>query len=569
MVQSLQLLTGAMKSPLAQTVEDTAAELEVISFSMFRNAVLEVGPALTGHQLDDIPVVSDTAIAAVQRLVALIADLRSPSSGWQAEQPFTPLHLLPYVSEEAYDVVDALHLSTAQPELNPAEPHPSISPTLARVHRLPPKWLLAETLIPYWLWGVACCAYPFMQLIEGVEARAVEPGQSWQLGRLRLVVMVEVSTEATSTVFDLLTQSQPAALLSDAALIECDEVDWMVADAARGVDATTTLQGRQWLAQIVMKLVPLQGWLDGVSGLLLLEGHDWQPGTVRLQVGLEFVPDAEAEAALDHELNSLTAPDLLSGSRLDAATDERLTAQETDEGLSLMAVSLMRLAHPESVKQYIQAALQPEIAQAIAPLTPLTNDSEAELLHVVQMAVTLVDRNQELCRNLPLVQPSLLLDEVVPKLLWRVTSGAYAVTQFVGGVEAQVLFPRQGWQRGILRLQMELIVTTPTAELRLDLATGQIASSDTCSLDAIADMRPNSFCQGPTQLKFLHLAIQDYLQKRFPEMVLLLQSLPVEWLNPQSDWQPGHLQLGLGWTFTPNSYSFFPEPSLAPVLLTS
>lgn len=58
----------------------------------------------------DLPVSSSQtdALKALQRLMAVVAQLRSPDGGcpWDLEQ--TPQTLIPYVIEEAYEVVDAL-----------------------------------------------------------------------------------------------------------------------------------------------------------------------------------------------------------------------------------------------------------------------------------------------------------------------------------------------------------------------------------------------------------------------------------------------------------------------------
>ncbi len=47
-------------------------------------------------------------LTALQRLIEVVAQLRSPDGGcpWDLEQ--TPQTLIPYVIEEAYEVVDAL-----------------------------------------------------------------------------------------------------------------------------------------------------------------------------------------------------------------------------------------------------------------------------------------------------------------------------------------------------------------------------------------------------------------------------------------------------------------------------
>jgi XTP/dITP diphosphohydrolase len=54
-----------------------------------------------------------THLPALQRLIEVVAKLRSPDGGcpWDLEQ--TPESLIPYVLEEAYEVVDAIRQGEA------------------------------------------------------------------------------------------------------------------------------------------------------------------------------------------------------------------------------------------------------------------------------------------------------------------------------------------------------------------------------------------------------------------------------------------------------------------------
>lgn len=66
---------------------------------------------LSTHAMTNLPTAPQTPIlAALQRLVDVVARLRDPESGcpWDLKQ--TPKTLIPYVIEEAYEVVDAIQI---------------------------------------------------------------------------------------------------------------------------------------------------------------------------------------------------------------------------------------------------------------------------------------------------------------------------------------------------------------------------------------------------------------------------------------------------------------------------
>ena len=75
--------------------------------------ILKLGVLPAGHWCAVEP--SSKAIAAMQQLMAVVEQLRSPTSGWQPDQPQTPDQLLPYVSEEACNLLDALEASLDLP----------------------------------------------------------------------------------------------------------------------------------------------------------------------------------------------------------------------------------------------------------------------------------------------------------------------------------------------------------------------------------------------------------------------------------------------------------------------
>jgi XTP/dITP diphosphohydrolase len=52
---------------------------------------------------------SESTLEALQQLIAIVAQLRNPEGGCPWDLAQTPQSLIPYIIEEAYEVVDALH----------------------------------------------------------------------------------------------------------------------------------------------------------------------------------------------------------------------------------------------------------------------------------------------------------------------------------------------------------------------------------------------------------------------------------------------------------------------------
>ena len=61
-------------------------------------------------------------VVAMERLMAIVDLVRSPSGGWPGEREATPENLLPYVMDEAMDILEAMEHSWIQTGLPVSHP---------------------------------------------------------------------------------------------------------------------------------------------------------------------------------------------------------------------------------------------------------------------------------------------------------------------------------------------------------------------------------------------------------------------------------------------------------------
>ncbi|RMF64510.1 MAG: hypothetical protein D6742_14840, partial [Cyanobacteria bacterium J069] len=236
---------------------------------------------------------SGQSVRAMQALMALVTEVRSPENGWDANTPATPEAIAPYVADEACDLLEALEAGTDNdPVLMDA---PESSPPTA----LWAPYCTLDSLTPKLLWGLARSAVEVMRLLESVSATVAPAGTTRQRGLLRLAAVLELHAEESTQRHDLVMHSPrlyPAPLAADAQIWELD--------GTAVTPARTVGEVLEAIAQQVELSTPaLSALLVGMPMQLLLPEHDWQPATLRLHLELEFLP-----GALPPSLELLTAP---------------------------------------------------------------------------------------------------------------------------------------------------------------------------------------------------------------------------------------------------------------------
>ncbi|MBD2021407.1 hypothetical protein H6F43_14605 [Leptolyngbya sp. FACHB-36] len=453
------------------------------------------------------PTMLAPSVAAMQRLVMLLCSLRSNSK--QFSQEPTPESLAPYVSEEAYDLLDALQAEETESRTQCETSDKTLNPALIEI----------ESLIPYLLWGVARSSYSAMQMIEGVRGQCFD--RAWTTGMVRLVVMLQVEAPTVRWCVDLATRCAVGSLLATEAQIRSDAPLLPVADeATQRVDRQLQALSQQ-IEAATSALKPL---LDGVTVDLLQPNQNWQRGTLQLKLGLEFMPYEDS--------NPQTA------SHLTPATP----AAPPFDGSSLI-----RLREPGVHAFHMTASHH--LVSAVSHLRS-QNVTDPQLhLDLVQAAWNVLDGFQS--RDLNFLQPQLLMDEFMPQLLWQVTRSGYDVMQLVGGVEAQVLQPALPWEQGSLRLAATLTVVSGTRLCRYDLSTGQCLTTDAVPLplDAIVQSSAIALCRQPVRLSVLSAYLKQVIQVTTPEINQLASGIAIESLNETHEWQSGTLRLCLDLTF--------------------
>ncbi|WP_421655643.1 hypothetical protein [Leptothermofonsia sp. ETS-13] len=595
MIQASLPTTNAPTGDCTHLPPDSSLAFEVAGKTVLKWANLPLF-----SQQGERSFLSHSALASMRQLMGIIHRLRSltlssqelGADSWQPERPLTPKNLVPYVSEEAYEVLDALEDNTpTDPQLQETREGKAIQLPV------PPSYLTVETLAPYLLWGIARSSYLLMQLIEGISIQKREPNEHWVSGMLRLVVLLQGQTPTVQWCFDLATGIPPGALLNGNTLIQlkADRLPMQnhlfssgeapSSDAQTGVEVESmpekrTEQADHWLQelqhQIQAEMPALQSLLAGVSVECLQPGQHWQSAHLQLKLGFEFMPQ-EAEMSPQP---ALSFPDLIEAELLEdilipgspfGPGSKLSSAQVSIVELprqALGSATLIRLTDQFTLNRYIQTITQSQLAAAISRLqqNPVSQEGEASLLQVVTEACNAMTRLQNQADwAIAFLQPQLLTNEFIPGLLWQLTRSSYEMTQLLSGIEVQVLQPGSAWTKGILRLLAALNIQAAGVQYNIDLATRQFLINDQNSLHS------DTLCQGtilPSLMKqsvsnpvlpqsfqtqtLIHHLLQQ-IRQTSPEMELLMDGVAIAWLEGNRDWQPGTLTLTIGLEFTSNN----------------
>jgi len=538
-----------------------ASDVSETASANLSNIVLQFSDRTLLDTLTQLSLPSESIRGATLEFLSLLRKLRSPEQGWQLHHPPTPDGLLPYVSDEAQDILEALQ-GSARNSTNTFEP----ASALVRL----------ETLSPKLLWCVARSSYPTMQLLEGLPARVCAPDGEWQPGILRLGVIVELRNSRKGLAIDLALGAQPHPALNSDWLIQLDQDS----DFQPGWDTRFEDESERslfWLKrslssithQLMVTQPTLQTWLDGIPVDWLIPGHRWQSGVLKLKVEIGFMPQVsvpftpiaarvdpiEAELLDDLDMQSLSTTE--SGS-LDSPS-ATLPITVVDMPLSpAIATTIIRLASPALQEEFTQFAIEQELIQLINSfcVKAKTDSVDELLLPFVQDTYHLIENSPSLARSsFCLVQPELLIDELLPKLLWHVTRSSFAGMEWLGGLPCTLLQPDANWRMGMLRLMVILDVQTQENQWWIDLTTGRFLPDRDFQLPigTIAQLHKSASLD-PVAVDQLKVELQRAIYAVSPELACLGNGVEVEWLTVEHDWQPGQLQLHLSFEFTPDLF---------------
>ncbi|HEY9747958.1 MAG TPA: hypothetical protein V6C63_04740 [Allocoleopsis sp.] len=524
MIQSQSSLVVPMLDPEAieclegkLVTETEEFDPEVFNFTAIAKTVLQFAQP---HNLElnaPLPPLTEPVVAAMQRLVAIVAKLRSPQSGWPADLEPTVENLMPYVTEEAYEVLEALQINSVG-----ATSEPEVSGTTASL----PNYLLVEDLIPQLLWYIAKSSYDLMRLLCGVEAKVFQPGQGWQSGILRLVPLLTIQLPQAEWALDLATHQPPTHHLTHQALIQterenfCQQPTW------------TQLFNQQLLQQMQTVTPELQRFTHPAAVDCLQPGQAWQSGTSQLQFAFAFVEETSTA--------DLTPPN----------------------GISAFGMALkVKLIEPAIAQAYFQTQLQSlriAIAQTEAPVADSAAHDYAVLLPKVvataEVIAQTIPNAAELLQTDP-PHPEICVEIWLPELLWQITCCSYPIMHLIGGIPSEVLEPGNQWCTGILRLFVGLEMTTTHGSWLFDLSTGQALNSQPPTLTAATLIRtPAALGEPGLQAAAAVLSqLMRSLTDNAPLLQALLQGTSILLQAPIShEWSTGHLQLHIGLELIPD-----------------
>jgi len=457
-------------------------------------------------------------IAAMQRLVAMIQTVRSPEEGWHPDLAPTPENLLPYVTEEACDVLEALETCL---DAAPAQPSDPVESWLSQ--DLWQNYCLAADFAPQLLWGIVRSSYEVMRLLEGVPAIVVgEDGRSHP-GILRLAALLRISIADQPQVSDLVTHYPPSKTLAHTTPLQILAGYVMTAPRPAGDILRTLIQ------QIRMATPAVLSFLDGVAITALAPQQPWQDGVLSLQMELEFVPEGD-------RVGAIAPPPLVASTQL----------QFTD-------TVWLETYHTTVIQQQL-AALIPHLPayqnMAQADLPPLSEDILPMLIHSACDVADLLQHSPPFLQAT--VHPEgIALNELLPWLLWCVGRSAYEVMHLIGGLPCQLLQPEADWQPGTLRLLLTLKLQTADQIHYIDLATGQTPEPDVFPLDAnVVVQSPNSqWCYQPGLIQHLQTRVMGRIQQAIPELRPLLEGTAVRLLPPEAEPLSAQAQLLIDFDF--------------------
>lgn len=166
--------------------------------------------------------------------------------------------------------------------------------------------------------------------------------------------------------------------------------------------------------------------------------------------------------------------------------------------------------------------------------------------------------------SLPLAQTSdaslILVDDLIPKLLWYLLRSSYDVMRLIGGVPGRIFPPDREVSTGIVRLVAGLEARSPNTCWFFDFATDRASSSkeaiaSSCATDSQIQSDEIPVCQQQLSVEQLVAQLTEQIQAATPQLALFTPPTPVELLEPGSAWQSAQIQLTLDLEFVAD-----PEP---------
>ena len=485
---------------------------------------------------------SAPVLAAMTKLVEIVAELRSPMGGWPRDLPKTSENLIPYVLEEAYDVLDAIEESPEPPKVRGEDERGRGGE--GERGRGGEKFIVVDDLIPRLLWDAIESSYDVMQLIGGVRAQLVRSPQETCRGFLRLVVGLAVSSGNNRWFVDLATHNAdrdrgdsdfcpPECLIHSPNVLLCQQpiaAGALVAHLQREIECSSPELARLMEPNPVEWLHPHQQWLTGqiqfTMDLEFLPEPDPEPQdpeTENPEAGEQTVTEMSPPLELNSSRSQPAEPDggppLTKGGLVEPTltkeglveptlTKEGLAEPPlTKEGLAeppltkmllggvTRSHSMIRLSQPAMLQEAGKTPFQQALIGLLPTLQQLAKESEKsanaptstvsmlandDLSESPTVISQLVSTAYDLVEawEFPWREGEVLIDECMHRLLWQTITSSYPVMQLIGSMEAMILSPGLDWEIGILRLLAIFQIEVGNQTITVDLSTGKFPESN-------------------------------------------------------------------------------------------
>jgi len=459
-------------------------------------------------------------LVAMQRLVDIIQLVRSPAGGWHRDRPATVENLLPYVTEEACDVLETLEHTLDQWSQHPAEGAESwLSAHLWH------NYCLAADFAPQLLWGMARSSYAVMRLLEGVPAQITTAEGEGRTGIVRLAALLHGAMAEQHQVADLVTQHPPEVLLDEAIALQILAGYPMPEPQPTGTVLHTLVQ------HVRMTTPAVLSFLEGIAVNALAPGHPWQTGTLKLELAFAFYEGSYS-------------PPALPAAEAEDATVTRLKFTDT----------VWLDAYRTTIIQNHLATLIPQLPAyqnlANAEVPPLTEEvlptlvkNACEVADLLEQAPPFLDTAE--------TEEGVRLEDLTNWLLWCVSRSAYGVMHLVGGLPCRLLQPGSDWQTGRLRLLLTLKLHTPEGDRYIDLATGQLPEPDVFPLEAdvVVQSTTSEWLLHPCLIEHLQKQVMDSILQTLPELQWLIDGTTIELWQPNRQFQAAEAKLMVDFDF--------------------
>lgn len=464
--------------------------------------------------------------AATAELVNVLQAVCAPDSGWPAERPQTPQTLLPYVSDEAEELLEAWH--RWQPDVEASSEKPT-TPSGASHDTVPE---LISELGDYLVWSIAASNPDAMTLVGGTSAILQPPCQIKRMQRIRLVPVLNIHFNDFHYAVDLVTRTpfDLADTFPDSSLLKLGEQFFpqRLSPLSRWLETLWT--------QAIATVPELSQWQKGQGIQLLLPGRTWCSAQAFLN--LHFVPltmhyglceptadcfAAPASVSLQPEIGTLDPQvwSVTGGSFseviFEAESKRLLTSIQPpalDTELSFIKENWLREA--------IAATLSADIGIALDRRHQA--DRELNVLSIVDEVYQAVNpASLSSHAELLLLHSPLTLAEFCRQLQWLWVKAHQELMPLMSGITAYRLKSGGEWQLGTLVTTSQLVLHPETEILwYLELSTRQwhtdkLNPFDTTSnTDVIHLQTANLVPQSMWQMNELRTYLSHILCQRSP-----------------------------------------------------